>query len=232
MSAAMPGLGLPQQPIAIPERNTFVSAEYLQNPHADENMPVYERVDGQNVPLLSRGVQVTIAMIPPERRYAVDAEGVLLPQAQFERLHQDHFETWFDLNSVDPTQRPDPSKRFIPNVRNFCCERVNDAGDGYIEIGFDPRKPMATTRSATPRPTDVVSGDDMASGGFVKVPEGVTASEMVGGAEAAAKLADENEKLKAQLAEIDAEKERKREQMRKAREARGAKKAQRESAEA
>lgn len=198
-AAGLPGL--PQQPIPIPERNTYVPAWYLKNPHRDESLRLYERVDGDRVPVIVNGVHVTIGMVPPERRYAVDLEGVLLPQQSFEHLHEQHYVDWFSMNNVDPAQIPEPEYRHIPSVRAFVSECVNKTGDGYDEIGYDPNAVRSPAGRARREDTsDLIDPAELEKMGFVRVEDGKSAADMVPKSEADA-LREENARLKAELAQ-------------------------------
>lgn len=208
MSSAFPAgvPGLPGQHIPIKQRNTFVASWYLQNPHRDESMPVFERVDGEKVPIYSHGVHVTIGHILPERRYAVDLEGVLLPQKQFEALHLQHYEGWFDLNEVDPNERPEPDYRFVPDVRKFVCEVIDDAGK-HSEIGFDRHKPPAPAAPVRQDVTDIIDPEVLAQAGYVRVEDGQSASDMVPQSEVNAlhaKVASLEERLEKAVTALEA----------------------------
>lgn len=125
----------------IPSRRTYRHAGYRQNHHGDTIVGV--RVDGLKVPLLtSAGKAISIQDVLPERAdLAIDETGCVVTQAVFE-------ERW--ISFLDNTMLyGDPKSEPIPNAEQWIRQTPDTFSEspGYVEIGYDARKPADEIRT-------------------------------------------------------------------------------------
>ncbi len=123
----------------IPERNLYRHRAYRK-----EFAPgIAVKLDG--VPLIVEGCLVKTEELLPERAdLALDMDGNILPQHEFERRYIDWLQ-WFTWHeATDLTAEP------IPNVLDFVLKAkdVFSESNGLIPIHYDARKPaeIATHR--------------------------------------------------------------------------------------
>jgi len=190
--------GIPEEHRWIPDRNTFVHADYLLHAHRDMKQAVWEE---KGVRFIVHGVSVEIGMIPPERRWAVDAEGVFLPREKFRAIFIRNYETFYAIanakgggkNTLD-----DPTLEHIPSPRDYLRMTLDSEGH-LIEIGYDPRAPrpvVSRVRRGADEADPVIDVAVLSASGFERKP--------IKESEALAELRAENEALAQQVAEARA----------------------------
>lgn len=113
----------------IPERDTLVLAEYIQDQHTEDEL--HAQVTFQGEPIEHAGEALLVGMVPPERRYAIahageDGHCECLPQEDFQKVHEKQYRAIF---AVAGERCDDVHLRHIPKVQE------------YVACKLDPNEP-------------------------------------------------------------------------------------------
>lgn len=113
----------------VHERDTFRHRVYKKD--LDPTIPV--RMDGVQM-IMSNGHALVVGDVLPERAdLALDSDGNLLPQHEFEKRYKE-FLNWFTF-----VEGSDPSCEYIPSSRDWISQTPDTFSEspGMVEIGFD-----------------------------------------------------------------------------------------------
>lgn len=149
MSAPFPGMMNPDPG----ENAIFQRAEILVIEERGVHVPswyIRHEKDGDGIVVTQNGVpflpQFTVAQVPPERRWAIDPTGEVLPTQEFAKRFIEWREEWFTKADPDVETRGIPQhwsakNAHIPSVENFVKVQVDPRDRSkYIPMGYDPRK--------------------------------------------------------------------------------------------
>lgn len=118
------------------ERGTVRLRELKHDVPKNQPVLVHNKDTNEYVPLiLSCGRPLLCGEVLPERAdLALDAEGRLLSQAEFESNYEQYLSAFSYPDGSDPNFEP------VPNVVRFVKEMPDPYGEsrGMVEIGFDP----------------------------------------------------------------------------------------------
>jgi len=128
--------------ILVKERGTIIPSWYVRNPHRDPNLVVKRG----GLPLLGMDKEpFTISQVAPERRWAVDEDGELMNQTDFDAAKKktifEFYETLQANGHPDARYVGNVDREPIPDVAYFVSWRIDpEDPTKLLEIGFDPNK--------------------------------------------------------------------------------------------
>jgi hypothetical protein len=136
MSAASIGM-TPRMRDRITPRRQHIPTWYDANSH-----PPGTTVKSNGVPLLGvTGKTFSVDEIPIERRWAVDAQGEVLPQDEFSGSYKRRILEWYDLmREENPSIRYEGSveREYIPNVVQYVSVMVDpDEERQVVDMHYD-----------------------------------------------------------------------------------------------
>jgi hypothetical protein len=123
----------------VHERATFRHKAYKKEFEPDT--PV--KMDGAQM-IMSNGHALVAGDILPERAdLALDMDGNVLPQHEFEKRYME-FLNWFTM-----VEGSDTGSEYIPNGSHWITQMPDPFSEspGMVEIGFDARKPAEAERT-------------------------------------------------------------------------------------
>lgn len=130
------------QAIYIAERFTHIPAFYVRTPHLDA---MNTQVTQNGNPLLGLDKKpFVVAQVAEERRWAIQADGEVLPQVEFaamlEKVRMEYYavlRTQGHPNAGYP-EHNDPARDYIPAVARYVSWRVDpEDNTKLIQIGYD-----------------------------------------------------------------------------------------------
>ena len=121
---------IPKTHIPVPERLTYIPSWYAQHTAEQLSLPVLDDDDGM--------LGFTIAEVLPERRWAITADGHLLPQHTFEQRYKQWIERVLTPNGVVELKR-------FNKYFNVDIETVPGVDD-FVDAKPDPSMPTADPR--------------------------------------------------------------------------------------
>ena len=159
--------GVPRQHQKLPWRQAYVPSWY--EPHQDMQAPVLR---GDGTPFEIKGVQIRVGMIPPERRYALYENGMMLDQATFKDRYQMYIVGLYQLakgKSESLEHYP------LPTVENFLSwTEASDGSHKLVPIGYDPATPRPKLVPARPKDDEPVVDRAALRGNWESAPEAQT----------------------------------------------------------
>jgi len=123
----------------VHERSTFRHKAYKKE--FDKHTPVTQ--DGAQL-IMSNGHALVAGDILPERAdLALDMDGCVLPQHEFEKRYREYL-NWFTM-----VEGSDPSAEYVPNAVQYISQTPDTFSEspGMVEIGFDASKPAEEERT-------------------------------------------------------------------------------------
>ena len=123
----------------VHERGTFRHKAYKKEFKPDT--PVKQ--NGAQM-IMSNGHALVAGDILPERAdLALDMDGNVLPQHEFEKRYRE-FLNWFTM-----VEGSDPGAEYVPNAAQYVCQTPDTFSEspGMVEIGFDASKPAEEDRT-------------------------------------------------------------------------------------
>lgn len=134
------------------ERMTLSEHTWLGEPGKSLYIPSWYRAHRKNVEVTQNGVRLgfDVKSVMEHRRWAVKADGELLPQEEFERLYEVY------LDAIR-SKEVDPRLQHIPRVERYVNARPDPSGGpGFVAITFNPDAPPAVDDGMRYDPTENV----------------------------------------------------------------------------
>ena len=123
---------------AIPDRDTFVTAEYMGRAH--KNTDLNAEVHYRGEPIEQNDERLLVGMVPIERRWCIGPAENGVAELMDERDFHGEYQTWYDHSYAFHGQSPDDaSKAHIPHPKAWVSMKVNPSNPRkLLPLGMHP----------------------------------------------------------------------------------------------